>query len=163
MNVRTDRVRISEKSVLDEYHVVESPNWALVLCFTEAGAVAMVRQYRHGIGRMSLELPAGAIDSGEEPEEAARRELLEETGLEADEWSLLGRCAPDPTRHTNYAYMFAARGARLVAEPVFDETEEMEVVYFKPTELLAEVDRGTVVHGTHLTAIYLAYRNGLLR
>ena len=72
----------------------------------------MVRQFRPAVGAVTLELPAGQVDPGETPEQAARRELLEETGHEADTFKLLGALSPSVARFTNRMWCFFAANAR---------------------------------------------------
>jgi 8-oxo-dGTP pyrophosphatase MutT (NUDIX family) len=122
----------------------------------------MVEQYRHGVGRASLELPAGAVDEGEDPLQAARRELLEETGYEAAEWITLGRCAPEPSKHTNYAHLFVARRARRLQDQRLDASEAISVRLLAPADVLHLADTGRILHGTHLTTLFWAHFRGLL-
>src|SRR5262245_48087811 len=93
IEIRQDRVKLASGHEIDEFHVVHGPSWAAVLCLTEAGEVVLVRQYRHGIGGESLELPAGVIDRDEAPLAAARRELREETGYVSDAWTPIAAVA----------------------------------------------------------------------
>src|SRR5882672_10379867 len=78
LEVREQRVRLANGHEIERFHLIKGPDWAGVLCLTEAREVVLVRQYRHGIAGPSLELPAGVLDGAEEPLAAARRELLEE-------------------------------------------------------------------------------------
>ncbi len=162
MNVRVDRVRLPSGVELEEFHVIEYPDWAAVLCLTEEQRVVMVEQYRYGIDRVTLELPAGAIDTGETPEEAARRELLEETGYEAEAWIYLGACAPEPSKHTNYAHLFVAHGGRKLREARPERSEDIRVCLLEPAEVVQAARRGEVVHGIHLAAIFWSICEGLL-
>lgn len=162
MNLREDHVRLPDGHEMPEFHVVEVPDWACVLCRTEAGEVVMVEQYRHGVGRSSLELPAGALDPGEPALAAARRELREETGYAARHWRLLGRCAPEPSKQTNHAHLFVADGARRVAEPAPDAGEALRVRLVSPADLLRLADEGEMIHGIHLAAVFWARHRGWL-
>ncbi len=162
MNLRVDRVRLPSGEEIEEFHVIEYPDWVCVLCLTEDEQLVMVEQYRHGLGVISLELPAGGVEPDEEPLEAARRELLEETGYVADRWEPLGRCAPDPSKHTNLAHIFVARNARRVAPPRLDPGEDMEVRLVAPAEALRLADEGQVVHGIHAAALFWAHFRGIL-
>ena len=162
MTLREDRVRLPNGEVLDEYHVAEYPDWACVLALTVDGQVVLVEQYRYGIDRVTLELPAGAIDPGETPEAAARRELREETGYEADAWVRLGALAVEPGRHTNSGHLYVAHGCRVVGAPMLDATEDLQV-RLVPVERLAKlVEDEQIVHGIHAAAIFWAQARGLL-
>ncbi len=162
MNLRVDRVRLPSGVVLEEFHVIEYPDWAAVLCLTEEQQIVMVEQYRYGIDRVTLELPAGAVDAGETPEEAARRELLEETGYVASTWTYLGKCAPEPSKHTNYAHLFVAQGGKKQCEARPDHSEDITVCLLQPEEVLQAAREGRVVHGIHLAAIFWSMCEGFL-
>ncbi|WP_456424966.1 NUDIX hydrolase [Rhodocaloribacter sp.] len=161
MNLRVDHVRLPGGAELPEFHVIEYPDWACVVCFAEDGRLVMVEQYRHGIRRVSLEFPAGAVDPGEDRMAAARRELLEETGYAADEWMLLGQCSPEPSKQTNYAHLFVARGARRVADPAFDEGEDLRLCLLEPDEVFRRAESGEMIHGIHLAALFWARHRGV--
>lgn len=171
MNVRVDEVRLPDGTPIDEFHVVEEPDWAGVVCLAETGELLMVEQYRHGTERLSLELPVGAIHAGEDPLAAAQRELLEETGYEAEDWTPLLCCAAEPNRHTNYAHFFAARGGRRVQPADLDPTENLAARLVSPAEALrragqsngcAASGEATLLHGLHRLALLMAERGGWL-
>lgn len=162
LTLRADRVRLPTGAEIEEFHVAEYPDWALALALTEDGRAVLVEQYRYAVDRTSLEFAAGVIGPDESPLEAARRELLEETGYEADDWTPLGRVAAEPSRHTNYGHLFVARGARRVGAPVLDATEDLHVVLVDATDLGGVVERGEMVHGTHVAAVFWAMQRGLL-
>lgn len=160
MNLREDRVRLPDGAELEEFHVLEFPDWACVIPFAETGEVVMTKQYRHGVGRMSLEFPAGAVDAGEAPLASAQRELLEETGFAAEAWTFLGQCAPDPSRHTHQAFLYIARGARRVQAQRLDRGEQIDVRLLAPAEVVRRAERGEIFHGTHLMALFWARLQG---
>ena len=162
MTLREDRVRLPSGHVLDEYHVVEYPDWACVLALTGDRRAVLVEQYRYGIDRVCLELPAGALDAGEDALAAARRELREETGYEAGRWTALGRYAVEPGRHTNWGHVFLAEGARRTGEPVHDAGEDLAVRLVPAADLVALVDEGRIVHGVHVAAVLGAAVRGWL-
>ena len=161
LNLREDRVQLPGGAELEEFYVLEYPDWACVIPFTESGEVVMTEQYRHGVGRTSLEFPAGALDAGEDPLTAARRELLEETGYTAEAWTFLGRCAPDPSRHTHHAHLYVARGARRTVAPELDRGEQIRIRLLPPAEVMQRAERGEIFHSTHLMALFWARQQGL--
>jgi ADP-ribose pyrophosphatase len=125
LRVHREHVRLPNGHEIDDYYRVDLPEWAQVFALTEDGHVAMIEHYKHGAGINSLELPAGYLEAGEPPESAARRELLEETGLEASDWRYLGRYFIDGNRGCGAAYIFLARHARQVVPPNLEISESM--------------------------------------
>jgi 8-oxo-dGTP pyrophosphatase MutT (NUDIX family) len=162
LKVYQDRVRLGGGREIEDFCIIDSPDWAAVLCRTSDRRFVLVRQYRHGLGAESWELPAGALEPGEEPLAAARRELLEETGYASDVWQPLLVASLDPARSVGRAHFYAALDCTLTAAPALDATEELETVLVTDTELLALVDSGRVQHGIHIAAILMAARKGLL-
>jgi 8-oxo-dGTP pyrophosphatase MutT (NUDIX family) len=162
LRVHEQHIVLPHGGEIGEFHLIEAPDWAAILATTEEGQVVFVEQYRHGAKRTSLELPAGVIDAGENALDAARRELLEETGYAADHIEPLLTVNTEPSRHTNRAHFFVARGARLVAKQNVDPSEHISVVLLDPREILGAIERGHILHGVHVGAILMAANRGML-
>ena len=139
-----------------EFFVVHSPDFANVVALTGQGNVVLVEQYRHGVERMSVEVPAGLIDDGERPEDACRRELLEETGYEADTWIQLADIDANPAIMSNRNFCYLAIGARKVAEPAFDDHEHIRSWEAPLAEALAMIGDGRIRHPYAIIALHLA-------
>ncbi len=98
-----------------EFFVLDAPAWINIIPITPAGEVVMVRQFRHGIGDFTLEIPGGMVDPEDpSPLFAARREMREESGYDSEEVVALGRVHPNPAIQPNYCYSFAAHNVRRV-------------------------------------------------
>jgi len=162
LTVRRQHLVLPTGAEIEEFHLIEGCDWVAVLALTDSGQVVLVDQYRHGLGRVSREMPAGVIDEGETPLQAAQRELLEETGYKAARWRELTTVATEPCRHTTHAHFYFAEGATRVAELEVDAGEDIEVCTMPTSELLASVERGDIVHGLHTGPILLAFRRGWL-
>jgi len=162
LEIHEQRIELPHGGEIDEFHLIEAPDWVAILAATSDGRVVCVEQYRHGAGRVCLELPAGVVDAGESPLETARRELLEETGHSADEWQPLLTVNTEPSRHTNRAHFFFASGAQVVEAQKLDASENIAVRLLTPSELLGAVESGTIVHGVHVGPILMAFRRGLI-
>lgn len=166
LSISEERVALPNGTVIDEFHVVHSPNWASVIAVTGQGTadddIILVEQYRHGLGRASLELPAGVIDPGEEPLSAAQRELREETGYAADAWQSLIEVSPEPARSTHRAHFFLAKGAHLVGPAQPEPSEVIAVRRCRIAVLMSEIEQGHMAHAAHIGAVLLAAQRGLL-
>jgi ADP-ribose pyrophosphatase len=127
LTARRDKVELPDGRVIDEYYVLEYPDWVNVIAITKDGKFVMETQYRHALGVNSIELPCGVMEEGETPMEAAKRELLEETGYGNGEWSELMTIAPNPSTMSNITHCFLAVGVEKISEPSLDDTEELTV------------------------------------
>jgi ADP-ribose pyrophosphatase len=106
--------------------VLEARDWVNVIALTPRKKIVAVSQFRFGIRRLSLEIPAGLVDPGETPLQAARRELEEETGYTAREWKPLGWSYPNPAFMTNREHSFLALGAERTGSPHPEDGEDLE-------------------------------------
>ena len=156
LNVRKDVCELPDGRKHSDYYVLEYPDWATAFAVTENNRVIMVRQYRHGLGVVSTELPGGVIDSNEKPEAAIARELLEETGYEFESIEEIGKVSPNPATSTNYMHMFLATGGEKVAEQNLDEEEEVEVVHMSLDEVKQLVREQKIVQSLHVNCIFYA-------
>jgi 8-oxo-dGTP pyrophosphatase MutT (NUDIX family) len=136
------------------FYRIDSVDWVNVVPITDDGRVVMVRQYRHGLGELTLEIPGGMIDPGESPAEAAARELLEETGYRAAELVPIGTTSPNPALFGNRVHSFLGRDARRVGEVRNDGSEETAVELFSQPELRRIVRAGGVDHALVLAALH---------
>jgi 8-oxo-dGTP pyrophosphatase MutT (NUDIX family) len=127
LKVRKDKVRVSNGIVIDDYYVVEASNWVNVIAVTEDGRIVMEKQYRQGIRKICYELPAGMVEQDEEPLDAAKRELAEETGYAGGDWHPFGRYAPNASGMNNVCYTFIAYGVRFHEQPHREITEDIHV------------------------------------
>ena len=150
------QVRLPDGTLVDDYHCVEMPAYTVIFAETEDGQVIVERQYKHGLRKVSLTLPAGLVEPGEDTLAAAQRELLEETGYEAPDWRHLGSFVPNSNYGCGQAHLYAARGALRVAEPDAGDLEEIEVLLLSPDELLQALQAGEIGAASMALAVALA-------
>ena len=144
LNVRHDEVELPDGRINPEFYVLEYPDWVNVIAITEAGEYVMEMQYRHGLGRTCVEICAGVMEDGETPEEAARRELEEETGYVGGEWTELMTVSGNASTTDNLTHCFVARGVRPSGERHLDRTEDLDVVLMSESEVYGLLMRDEV-------------------
>ena len=155
LRLRADRVELPSGHVVDDYFVRESNGFCVVFAVTADGNVVLVRQYKHGVGEIVVELPAGMIEPGEPPEVCAARELAEETGF-AGTIEHIRTFVADPTNSTSRMHLFVARDAERIATPDPDVTEEIEVMLVPRTEVRAMALDGRIAASPQVAAILVA-------
>ena len=127
LTARRDVAELPDGRVNHEYYVLEYPDWVNIIAITKDGRMVLERQYRHALGKTCYELPCGVIEEGETPLEAAKRELLEETGHAGGEWTEWMTLSPNPATSTNLAHSFFAVGVEKVSGQHLDATEDIDV------------------------------------
>ena len=164
LTVRSDHCVDQAGRVIAPYHVLEYPTWVNVVALTPEAEVVLVRQYRHGAGWIFTEIPGGAVEADEASvEDAARRELREETGYSAEEFIRLGAAYANPASQNNVIWSFLALGASQTHSQSLDPSEDIEIVRTPFVEFLREIHDGRILaQGLHLAALHLAVR-ALLR
>lgn len=154
--IAVERVRLPDGRTIPDYYVVRLPDYVLIYAQTDDGTVPMLRQYKHGVRRVCLAFPGGAIEQAESPLAAARRELLEETGCEAAEWHRLGSFVTNANQGCNVVHMFRATGCRRVSEPRSGDLEETSVEYVQPVTLLHPGGLHEIGLASHVALLLLA-------
>ena len=135
---------------------IRIPPWAMMLAVTPGDEAVMVRQFRHGIEKICLELPGGIIDpSDASPLAAAKRELMEETGYRVEGTRDLGECYPLAALLGNQGHFFCGTGAEPVAEPSLDEGEDIEIVKVPLEEIPGLIEGKEISHGMVMLAFFL--------
>jgi 8-oxo-dGTP pyrophosphatase MutT (NUDIX family) len=153
LTIRKDKCELPNGKIVPAFYVNEYPDWVNALCITEDGKVVMVKQYRHGIDSIETELPGGVTEEGESPEEAVKRETLEETGYAFSQVKYLGKICANPSTTNNFTHMFLATGGKKVAEQKLDDTEEVEVVLMSVDELKQLVKQNKMAQSLHVNCI----------
>ena len=154
LTVRKDNVKLPSGVEIDNYYVLEYPDWVTVIAITAEGKYVMERQYRHGIQKTCYELCGGTVEKGENILETARRELKEETGYEGGKWEFFSITAPNPAAMTNLCHTFIARGVYKAVEQNLEPTEDIDVCEMTEEELLEIMKAGLITQGDMLSPLW---------
>ncbi len=161
LRVHAERVRTGNGNEIEPWYVIEAADWVTMVPVLPDGRIVLVEQYRHGLGRVCRELPAGNIDPGENPEQAALRELTEETGFRACAAPIaLGTLYPEPARSRVSAHGYVIRCHPECGRQHLDPAEDIAVVTVTVEELYGPANGG-LVHGCQLAFAHLARQHVL--
>ena len=155
--LRTDRARSPRTDEEHDFYILESKDWVNVIPITPQNEVVMISQFRHGIREITLEIPGGIVERSDSPEEAAQRELREETGYKGSEMILLGHVHPNPAILNNKCYTFLAKNVMQAGEQDQDEKEDIEVLLTPLDNIPALIREGEITHSLVLAAFYRFY------
>ena len=155
---RRDKCEMPDGKIVEEYFVVELPLTVCAVALTEEGEALMVRQYRHPIEEVLLEIPGGFVDEGENGEQAMRRELKEETGHEFTSCTFVGRIAANPGVLNNFTHFYLAKGGKKTSEQKLDPNEELQIEKISVAELKELFLENKIVQATHNNCVFYALR-----
>lgn len=159
LTLRADKCETKDGLTIDPFYVLEANDWVHVVGFNENQQMLLVKQYRHGVCKIGTEIPTGVMDDTDNtPLDGAKRELLEETGCEAEDFVYLGSMHANPARQTNRVHTFLAKGVKQIAEQKLDETEDIEFGFFDIESVMELIDQGEFTQSLHIASIFLTLR-----
>lgn len=157
ISLREDSCVTARGVKLDSYYVLEYPDWVHVAAFDDDDRLIFVRQYRHGAGVVSLELPGGMMDAHEsDPLVTGARELLEETGHVASDFRHIARLSPNPATHSNSIHILLATHARQTRALELDASEDIVVEHVPWRRALEMAIAGEIINAQHVAFLFLA-------
>lgn len=136
LTARREHVKLPTGAEIHDFYVLEYPEFCNVIAITKDDKYLMERQYRHAQHLTGIEIPAGCVEKGEDPMEAAKRELYEETGYAGGEWSKLMTVSPNPGSCTNSSHTFLAVGVERVSTQHLEESEDIKIVLLEQEEVI---------------------------
>lgn len=148
---------LPNEKVISDFYTIWQPDWVLILPETISGNWLMTKQYRHGTGNISLEFPAGIIENGENPLDAAKRELKEETSYSGGSFSFVGEFPMNPDRHRGKFFVYFASGLKAGENRNLDETEHISYFEMSKEELEKKISSGEMNHPLQIAA-YFKYK-----
>ena len=135
LTARREHVKLPTGAEIKDFYVLEYPEFCNVIAITKDGRFLMERQYRHAQHLTAIEIPAGCVEPGEDPMEAAKRELYEETGYAGGEWSKLMTISPNAGACTNYSHTYLAIGVEKVSTQHLEASEDIKVLLLDRDEV----------------------------
>ena len=180
LKVAKEKCELPNGKVIDDFYTLWQPDWVLILARAKDGKWVLTEQYRHGTGGLEVEFPAGIINTGESPEEAALRELQEECGytsgavsgtgaisdkdiaaglnstanLNSAAVTYLGQFPVNPDRHRGKFHVVFIDNVERSGSTNFDETEEIETFLMTDEELQAKIANGKFSHPLQIAGYY---------
>ncbi len=158
VKIQRDQLQIDQQTPYTYYTLVTPPCAVVILATTEEGTYLLTEEYRHPTGHILLSCPGGYIDAGEDPLEAAKRELLEETGFQAQSFTLMGEAYPYAGFSCQKTLYVHAQKAHQVAQPQLEVSEIIQNKLFTPATLNQAIQSGTHLDGTLCTALFFYQR-----
>lgn len=158
-SLRIDTAKAPHSGKEHDFFIIDSPDWVNIIPVTQDNQVVMVKQFRHATKEITLEIPGGMVEKDDTAEKAAARELLEETGYNAGELSLLGVVHPNPAIINNRCSTYLARRLKRASAVKGDETEDIEVCLYPVTEIPKLIREGAITNSLVITAFYWYFFN----
>ncbi len=156
VKIFVETIQLPDGRIIDDYYRVRLTDFAAVFAQTVEGRILVLRQYKHGAGRVCLTLPGGHREADEDWRVCAERELLEETGYAAASWRDLGSFVQNDNRFCGEARYFLARGCVPAAPIAHGDLEDMQLLQMTREELIAAARRGEFASVAQIALVTLA-------
>lgn len=157
LKARKETCQRPDGKIIEPYYIVEHANWVSGVGITEDNQVVLIKQYRHALGEVCIEIPGGCVDKEDASfEAAAKREMAEETGYVFSEAEYLGFCSPNPAINCNLMHMFLLKGGVKKQEQSLDQNEDIKIFLVPLDELFQMVLDREIHQAMHISAVMLA-------
>lgn len=156
VTVFEDKVELPNGKIIDDYTVIEKPNIVIIVATDNNNNILVLHEYKYAAGKTLLTLPAGHIEKDEDVIEAAKRELLEETGFGSEEFEKLGELYEYPTKDLHRIYVVAAKNVTRKANHQHEETEMIETHLLSKDEVRQQIKNGKWQISSALAALTLS-------
>lgn len=159
LKVENHIIELPNGTIIDDWSWVVAPDFVNVVVLTSENEFVFFRQTKYAVDGVTLAPVGGHIEPGEDPLLAAKRELIEETGYEAETWTFLGKYPVMANRGGGTGYLYLAQGARCITEPDSDDLEEQELILLDMDEVEQAIEQGNfnVITWTTCVALALLY------
>ena len=157
ITVCADSCKLPSGKTIEPFYIIKYPPWLNIVAITDENEVILTLLYRHGIKKTILELPSGTIESTDATAiDAAKRELLEETGYGTGNFIEVGKLSPNPAHNTNFVHCIVATSVKKIAEPQQDDTECIEVIKKNIDEVIYLALNNQLVQSMHVATVFMA-------
>lgn len=156
IDLEASECQLPNGKVIAPFYVNRSRDFVVIVAITKEKELLVERQYRHGVEKVLLEIPAGGVEPGEDAETAAHRELMEETGYRAHRMDLLFKVAPNASSNSNYAWCYLARDIEPLGCQNLDDTEALEIDVLPLLHMKEMLRAGMFEQAVHVAALYRA-------
>ncbi len=158
LTLRADTCEKPDGTIIKPYYVYEFTDWVTAVPITREGKIVMIKQYRHALGDISIEIPGGCVDASDDNlEKACARELLEETGYVFEKFTYLCKTSANPSTNNNLMHVFLAEGGGWQKPPKLDEGEDIETLLLSVEEVKQLIKENKIIQSMHITALMYAF------
>jgi len=153
LGLRHDKYHFITNDITRDFSILEFGDWVNIIPITPEGKIVMIHQYRHGVRRVTLEIPGGMMSPDDiKPEDAAIREMLEETGYYSEDVAHIGTVEPNPAIQTNKCHTYLAKGAYLKSKQNLDPTEAIRIELLEKQRIYDMIRDGDITHALVIAA-----------
>ena len=157
-DVLVEEVELPDGKIVSDYYRIRMPEYTAVFPVTREQQIMVMRCYRHAVGEVTLTMPGGMLENGEDPLAGIQRELLEETGYVAENWQSLCSLWGNSTRGCGTYHLFYASGAQQIQEADSGDLEELELLLWTRDQVEAAIDQGQAKSLGVMTMLLLGLR-----